>query len=309
MTKLAGYVASFAAMTFACTAGVAAADPAAPAASDSAAPAAAAAGDDPIGDYFAHWYDRVSQAQSTQPSWITPVFTVTPRLEEEFRYDQFWETLGNGAHVDVYDGGKGLELIPTTSNELLLNLPPYQTRTVKNPAQGINDWPFLTIKQRFLSANAENGDYILTGFLGVQAPAGIPKFTNDAWIVTPTIAGGKGWGPFDIQGTLGVPIPLEHENTIGTSVVFNATAQYHVAQYFWPEFEVNTTYWADGLRAHKTQVFLTPGIVLGRFKLAGRAKLIVGTGYQIAVSPKLALAPALTPVYQHNWIGTFRIAF
>jgi hypothetical protein len=106
-----------------------------------------------------------------------------------------------------------------------------------------------------------------------------------------------------------VPIPLEHENTIGTSVVFNATAQYHVAQYFWPEFEVNTTYWADGLRAHKTQVFLTPGIVLGRFKLAGRAKLIVGTGYQIAVSPKLALAPALTPVYQHNWIGTFRIAF
>src|ERR1700681_3510317 len=30
------------------------------------------------------WFARVSRAQAAQPRWITPVVTVTPRLEEEF---------------------------------------------------------------------------------------------------------------------------------------------------------------------------------------------------------------------------------
>jgi len=278
-------------------------------AADAGAQAAADVGGDPISDYFAHWHDRVHEAQSTQPSWITPIATVTPRLEQEFRYDELAQSLGNGANVDVYDGGKGLELIPTTTNEVLINLPPYQVRSNKNPASGFNDWPFLTIKQRLISANADNGDYIVTAFLGVQAPTGIAKFTNDAWVITPTIAGGKGWGRFDIQATLGVPIPLENESVIGTSLVSNTTFQYHVGQYFWPEFEVNLTHWFDGLRGGKTQVFLTPGIVFGRFQLPSRAKLILAVGYQVAVSPALTLKPALTPAYDHAWIGSFRVAF
>jgi hypothetical protein len=291
--------------------GMALADPEpgdASAAPQPAAPAVASVGDNPVADYFAHWFDRVHEAQQAQPSWMTPIATVTPRLEEEFRFDFLAETLGNGAAVDNYDGGKGLELIPTTSNEVLINLPPYQTRTVKNPASGFNDWAFLTIKQRFISANAENGDYIVTGFLGVQAPTGIAKFTNDAWVITPTLAGGKGWGRFDIQSTLGLPVPLAHENIIGTSLVSNTTFQYRIAQVFWPEFEVNTTYWFDGQRGGKTQVFLTPGIVFGRFPI-GPVKLIAGVGYQVAVSPVLTLKPALSPVYNHAWISTFRVAF
>ena len=62
---------------------------------------------------------------------------VTPRLEEEFRYDQYWEKLGNGADLTSFDAGKGLELIPTTSNEVILNLPPYIDRTIKKPAEGL----------------------------------------------------------------------------------------------------------------------------------------------------------------------------
>jgi hypothetical protein len=281
---------------------------AAPAAPADATGDLAAAGGNPISDYFDHWFDRVHAAQSSQPTWMTPIATVTPRLEEEFRFDSLGEQLGNGAHIDNFDGGKGLELIPTTTNEVLINLPPYQQRFVKTPAAGFNDWPFLTVKQRFVSANAENGDYIITGFLGVQAPTGIAKFTNDAWVITPTIAGGKGWGRFDVQSTLGAPIPLSHENTIGTSLVWNTAFQYHVAQVFWPEFEVNTTYWFDGLRAGKTQVFLTPGIIFGRFPV-GPVKLIAGVGYQVAVSPILTLKPALTPVYNNAVIATFRVAF
>ena len=77
----------------------------------------------------------------------------------------------------------------------------------KKSATGWNDWPFLTIKQRLLSANEQNGNYIVTAFLGFQAPTGITAFTNDAWVITPTIAGGKGWGDFDIQMTLGFADP------------------------------------------------------------------------------------------------------
>lgn len=70
---------------------------------------------DPITDYFLHWFDRADLAQATQPHWMTPITTVTPRLEQEFRYDQFQQFLQNGAQIDNYFAGKGLELIPKTS--------------------------------------------------------------------------------------------------------------------------------------------------------------------------------------------------
>ena len=254
------------------------------------------------------WASIARQAKASQPHWITPLATVTPRLEQEFRYDQFFEHLDSGADIQVYDGGKGLELIPTTTNEVLINLPPYDQRSIVKPASGWGDWPALTIKQRLISANEENGNYIVTTFLGVQAPTGQVPFTNDAWVVTPTLAGGKGWGDFDIQATVGVPIPLEHEDTIGISIVTNVAFQYHIAKYFWPEIEVNYTHWTDGDRAGKDQVFLTPGLILGRFELAKDTNLIVGGGYQFAVTP-VTTKPVLTPVYDNNWIATTRLTF
>jgi len=266
-------------------------------------------GADAVSDYFAHWFDRVDEAKASQPQWMTPIATVTPRLEEEFRYDQYWEKLGNGADLINFDSGKGLELIPTASNEVILNLPPYIDRTLKKPAEGFNDWPFLLIKQRFISANEQSGNYVVSGFLGVQAPTGIKALTNDAWVITPTLAAGKGWGDFDIQATVGLPIPLAHENVIGTSLATNIALQYHLAAYFWPEIEANSTYWFDGERGGKTQIFITPGLVMGRFKIVGRVKGIVGVGYQIAVSPALVKEPALTPTYQHAWVLTLRTTF
>lgn len=276
-----------------------------------AAPAAQAppTGDNPIADYFADWFTRVKEAQDTQPKWMTPIATVTPRLEEEVRYDQYWETLGTGAHVALFDSGKGLELIPTTSTELLFNLPAYEERSIKSPADGWADWQFLVIKQRFLSANENSGNYVLSGFLGFQAPTGAAVFTNHSWMITPTLAAGKGWGRFDIQATLGVPLPLSNHDKIGDAITGNATLQYHLGEYFWPEFEANVIHWAGGPRDGKTQVFVTPGVVLGRFVIADRTKFIIGLGRQIAVSPKLTTTPALTPTYDNSWILTVRTAF
>jgi len=263
------------------------------------------------GDFFSDWLAQVEQAQATQPHWMTPLVTVTPRLEQEFRYDQYWEDRGNGSQLDIFDSGKGLELIPTTTNEVLLNLPAYQEKlNVAHPVSGWLDDQFLVVKQRLLSADEQSGNYILTAFLGFTADSGSSVFTNNTWIVTPTIAGGKGWGDFDIQATTGVAIPFQNQSTLGTSVATNIAFQYHLLEYFWPEFEINNTWWANGKeRGGKDQVLLTPGLILGRFVIHDRIKVIIGGGYQFAVAPKYVETTEQTPAYNHSTILTARLTF
>jgi hypothetical protein len=278
-------------------------------------PAPVPSGPDPFGyhdgvsGFLDNWFVRSDYARATQPHWMTPLVTVTPRLEQEVRYDQYWESLGTGADVDNYGNGKGLELIPTTTNEVLLNVPPYMVRTNVKAASGWGDWPFITVKQRLASEPESGGNYIVTVFLGLQAPVGAEPFSNNAWLVTPTLAAGKGWGDFDIQSTLGVAIPASHGGEIGYAMAWNTTFQYHFAQYFWPEFEMNLTHWFGGLRDGSTQIFLLPGLILGRFHITDRVMAVIGAGYQFAVTPKLETKPVLTPIYDHAWIVSARMPF
>jgi hypothetical protein len=232
---------------------------------------------DPITQYFATWFDRVEAAQASQPHWMTPITTVTPRLEQEYRYDQFQQYLQNGGEINNFGGGKGLELIPTTTNEILINVPAYEQRLYHEPATGFADGNFVTIKQRLLSANEENGNYILSAFLGFQAPTGISAFTNrPAWIVIPSIAGGIGWGDFDVQGTISYPLPTDNQHAVGTTLVTSTTLQYHVGEYFWPEFTLNDTQWTSGERADRNQLLVGPGIMFGRFQIYKRVKFNFG---------------------------------
>jgi hypothetical protein len=272
-----------------------------------AAPASA----NPVYDYVANWQARVARAQASQPHWMTPLVTVTPRLEQEVRYDQYWETRGNGSSLDIFGSGKGLELIPTETNEVLINPPAYQYKgNTGHPANGWLDDQFLVLKQRFISANEQSGNYIVTGFLGVTAASGNAAFTNKTWVVTPTIAAGKGWGDIDVQATLGASIPFRNQSTLGTSFPINIAFQYHLLTYFWPEFEVNDTYWVDGKeRGGKDQVLLTPGIILGRFVIKDRIKAVIGGGYQVAVSPHYVDTTEQTPTYNHAWMLSARVAF
>ena len=64
-------------------------------------------------DFITSWLAMVTATEDAQPRWMTPLVTVTPRLEQEFRFDFFSETLNNHAHLDNYGAGKGLEIIPT----------------------------------------------------------------------------------------------------------------------------------------------------------------------------------------------------
>ncbi|HYM77633.1 MAG TPA: hypothetical protein VE377_16795 [Candidatus Dormibacteraeota bacterium] len=247
------------------------------------------------GGYFANWFNRVNKTQAEQPHWITPLFTTTPRLEEEFRSDIAWTPASTGDNWN-YGGGKGLELIPTEHTEIILGVPPYQV-----PAQGPNgggNIPLL-LKYRLLASNEEHSNYIVTAFLGGSIPAG--RFASKYGSITPTIAFGKGYRNFDVQSTLGWTIPTGGRQTTGTPVVYNAAFQYRVLRKLWPEVEANVTLWPNGgtKLVGQKQVFMSPGLVAGRFHLWRRLGMSVGFGEQIAV----------THFHQFNHAKTLSIRF
>lgn len=251
--------------------------------------------------YLVNWFARVDKTQAEQPRWMTPLATTTPRLEEEFRYDIFWQTNNQGITSENYGGAKGLELIPSSRVEVILVAPPVYI-VHNNPAvrDGFGDWGFL-IKYRLLSANAEHGNYILTAFFQTTVPTG--QYRNGATdaIITPTIAYGKGFGGFDIQGTFGVGLPTGSQTRIGYTYPWNNAFQYHMGRKFWPEVEVNYTHFQDGPNGGKTQVFMTPGLLIGRLRLWKRLALSAGGGFQIATTHFHS--------NNHNAILTVRLPF
>lgn len=233
--------------------------------------------------YFANWFDRVDKTQAEQPHWITPLATTTPRLEEELRYDQLWQHNAKGVTTDNYDGGKGLELIPLEKVEVIFNVPPYIDHNSPTAKNGFGDTAFL-VKYRMLSASEEEGNYILTAFLGWSIPTG--SYSNGALraVITPTIAYGKGFGHFDAQGTFGVGLPVADTNLVGRAYTWNNTFQYRLFRKFWPEVELNSTFYQQGEHDGMKQNFVTPGLVIGRLHLAKRVGLTFGGGYQIATT-------------------------
>lgn len=260
-------------------------------------------------DFISSWLAMVTATQDQQPRWMTPVVTVTPRLEQELRLDYYSETLNNHAQLDNYGAGKGLEIIPTPDTEVIIGIPPYDVRTSNTGstlAQGWADWPAFLIKYRLLSANEQQGNYIVTGFFQLSAPTGNTAFTNRFYILQPTIAFGQGWGDFDYQATISEQFAAwgtsVAQKNFGNPVLVNLTLQYHIFDVLWPAVELNETWWPSGLKEGKIQTFVTPEIIFGRFQIRDRVRLIMGLGYQIAASP-------VVPAYRNNLIVTLRTAF
>lgn len=267
-----------------------------------------------VADWFGHWYDRVDAARASQPHWMIPIATTPPFLAEVVRYDQVWQHQGNGADLRIFNQNGSIRFIPTETSEIDILLPTYQERSVVKPAEGFAAWPFIAYKQRLLSANEENGNHVVSFYLVAQAPTGVNAFPNHDYVITPSLLAGKGWGNFNIQTQFGAAIPLSHDVNAGTSLITNVVLQYNLFKYFWPEFELNDTWWAEGPREGKNQVILTPGIVFGQFPIAGRLKTHFGFGYQFAIDPdytvtKRKTVNVITPTFNNAWILTARLAF
>jgi hypothetical protein len=258
--------------------------------------------------FISSWLAMVTHTQDEQPHWMTPLVTVTPRLEQEFRFDAYSEDLTNHGALDSYGASNRLEFIPTEATELAIGIPPYQTRTSNTGstlADGWGDWPVFVLKYRLLSANEDQGNYIVSAFFQASAPTGNTAFTSHVWTFQPTIAFGKGWDDFDLQATISQQFPVGDslaEKHFGEPVLVNVAAQYHLFDVLWPEVELNSTWWPDGARQGKIQSFFTAGVILGRFQIRDRVRFVLGAGYQIAISPN-------EPSYRNNIIVTARTTF
>ena len=252
------------------------------------------------GQFIDKWQDRVQQTQAEQPHWITPLVTVTPRLEQEFRFDVLRQLTPSGELLNL-GAGKGLELIPSRNIEIIIAAPPAYL-IHNNPAikDGFADESFL-LKYRLASGNEEHGKYILTFFLGGSIPTGSYRNGSVAAVVTPTIAAGKGFGRFSVQSTLGVGLPVDSVSRLGHAVAWNTAFQYHARRFLWPELEVNSTFNEGGTNDGKKQTFLTPGLVVGRIPLRNRLGLTLGAGIQIAATH--------FHTFDHNLIFTARLPF
>jgi hypothetical protein len=157
------------------------------------------------------------------------------------------------------------------------------------------------LRYRILAANEEHGNYIVTALVGASIPTGSYKNGVAKAVVTPTIGAGKGWGKFDIQSTLGVGIPTGDMNRLGTPIIFNTAFQYQIFRKLWPEIDVNSTFFSNGTRAGNKQVFLSPGLIIGKFHLWKRLGFAAGGGIQIAATH--------FPTYNHNIVLTVRFPF
>lgn len=79
-----------------------------------------------------------SRAESEHPHWTAPMFTVTPRLVQQFRYAMGWQ-LNRGFTNANYGNSKGLELVPLDQIELYVSAPPCLTHTKPGIENGIGD--------------------------------------------------------------------------------------------------------------------------------------------------------------------------
>lgn len=232
--------------------------------------------------FLEKWQARASATQSEQPHWVTPLATTTPRLEQEFRADFDRQLTSAGSATWTYGSGKGLELIPARRIELLFNIPPYLQHNSPAAKDGFGDTTLL-MKYRFFARNEQRGNAIVTAFFGGTIPTGSYSNGSTSASVSPTFAVGKGFGRFDAQSTAGVTLPIANTKKLGRPVAWNTAFQARIGPHFFPELEINSTFYEGGLHDGKIQTFLTPGLV-GHWRLHHRVGLTLGVGMQFATS-------------------------
>ena len=261
--------------------------------------------------FVAKYQARVTATQSEQPHWVTPVATVTPRLEQEVRADFVRQTNAKRENTWNYGNSKGLEIIPSRRIELLFNVPAFFNRAT-GAKDGFGDMSFNS-KIRIFARNEEHGNAILTVFLAATIPTGKNANGSCCAVVTPTLATGKGFGQLALTSTLGGSLPVSNAHGLGHAITWNNVAQYRLAKtgtarFFWPELEFNSSFFHGGANDGKIATYATPGIIIGRIPLShaesgkpGRLGLTFGAGEQIALTH--------FHTFNHSIILTMRMPF
>ncbi len=195
---------------------------------------------------------------------------------------------------------------------LVTVMPPFLAHQQPGTNDGFGDVSFNS-KFRIFARNEEHGNAILTAFLAGTVPTGKNGNGSCCAVVTTAIAGGKGWGNFDLESTLGGSLPVTNAKGLGHTIAWNNTLQYRLARlgaarFFWPEAEFNSSFFSGGANDGKKMLFATPGLIVGRIPLArnpdgspGRMGLTFGAGEQIALTH--------FHTYNHAIVLTARVPF
>jgi hypothetical protein len=253
--------------------------------------------------FFRAWEDRVRDTSARQPAWPVPVVSPTAVIVQLARTDFVRQYTPTHTTTWINSNSKGVNLIPFARTEVDINLPPYIQHNNPKVADGAGDFSMVA-KYRMFAAG-EGGNYSTAVQMAFTVPTGSYKNGTAVSTITPTVVGGKGFGPFNIQSALGAILPTSSSVTIGRTIQWNTVAQYKVGKYFWPEIEVNSSYFHGGPNDGKNQTFLTPGLMVSKVKLRSdprdRLALLFGAGMQIATSSYHG--------YNHGLVLTTRMTF
>jgi len=254
-------------------------------------------------NFFQAWEARVRATSARQPAWPVPVVSPASVIVQLARVDFVRQYTSTHTTTWNYDNGKGVNLIPFARTEFDINLPPYIQHNNPKVQDGAADFSVVA-KYRMFAAN-EGGNYSTAAQVAFSVPTGSYKNGAAVSTITPTLIGGKGFGRFDLQSALGAILPTSSSATIGRTISWNTVAQYKIGKYFWPELEVNSSYYRGGPNDGKNQTFLTPGMMVSKLKLqsepTGRLALMFGAGMQIATSSYHS--------YNHALVMTGRLTF
>jgi hypothetical protein len=255
-------------------------------------------------NFFQSWEDRVSATSAKQPTWAVPVFAPTSGIVQLARFDAYHQITPTLTTTWNYDAGKGFNFIPFARTEFDINLPPLIQHNNPKVADGSGDFS-MVMKYRPFAGAAEHHNYSTAFQMAFSVPTGSYKNGTAVSTVTPTFVAGKGYKKFDIQSSIGAILPTSSVPTIGRTIQWNTVAQYQVGKYFWPELEVNASYFHLGANDGKNQTFLTPGFMISKIKLThnpkNRLALVLGSGMQIATSS--------FHTYTHGLVLTSRVVF
>jgi hypothetical protein len=250
------------------------------------------------------WQSRATRTQAKQPKWAVPMVSPFPMLAQVYRSDFTRQTTSNGKENWNLGTGKGFNLIPFANTQVDILTPGFITHG-DGTADGFGDIAFLA-KYRVLSANEQHGNYIVSGALAISFPTGSHKNGAATTVLTPTISAGKGFGRFAVFTSLGGGLPTSNALANGRILHSNTVAQYKFGRYFTPEVELNSTRYFGGSRDGRTQTFLSPGIVMGKFPIRpasdrSRMGLVGGVAFQTAVTHY--------HTYNHALVMSLRLAF
>ncbi|GAC1425232.1 MAG: hypothetical protein NVSMB62_22350 [Acidobacteriaceae bacterium] len=248
----------------------------------------------------------VAATQRNQPSWATPLVTISPKIEQGFRTDFFRQSLPNGQSSWNYGAAKGLQIIPFPRMEIRFSPPPFLSHSNPKLEDGFGDVA-MRAKYRLYGSSETDHNAIVTAELAATIPTGKSGNGSCCATLTPTLELGKGAGRFAFTVATGGTLPITGADTLGRQVLLNEATQFRATRLLWLETEFNTTLFRGGRNDGRQQTFITPGIVLSRIPLHKSSSGSRGLLLTLGVGEQIALTHFNT--YNHSPIVSARLRF